>query len=374
MMRDNLEQKDMGRHPEAVANKYTIRGMTIVIVVLCVMLIGNFLGWFPFDTGLFVTATVTSVMIYAVGCLVFAKMDLRDDWVKYVVIFWVFAITTVITTTLTFHAYLVMLLPIIYCSMYSSKRIMVYAYLLTVVNILITVYVGYYYGLCDCNMVLLSGRPLADYLDAAGNFTLTEVNDRTTWTLPLYFVLPRSVICLGFAGICSTISTIIRDNVKYMHEMEAMAELDEMTGVFNRNKYLSMTSESYAHEDTVAVIFWDINGLKKTNDVLGHSAGDELITSIADAIKRVSNQFDNAYRIGGDEFVMIMRGGTVMSAKRKIEEWEGELEKIQKSTKIRLSASSGFAAGPGTELDRIIKQADQMMYDNKHRFYENGEK
>jgi len=192
--------------------------------------------------------------------------------------------------------------------------------------------------------------------------------------LPLYFVLPRSVICLGFAVICSTISTIIRDNMKYMHEMESMAELDEMTGVFNRNKYLSMTSASYAHEDTVAVIFWDINGLKKTNDELGHSSGDELITSIADAIKLVSNQFDNAYRIGGDEFVMIMRGGTEMSAQRKIEEWQGELEKIQKNTKIRLSASSGYAAGPGIHLDQIIKKADQMMYENKHRFYENGEK
>lgn len=374
MMNNNLQQKDVGRHPEAVANKYTIRGMTIVILVLCIMLIGNLLGWFPFDTKLFVVATTVSVTFYGIGCLVFAKMDLKADWVKYVLIFWVFAITTVITTTLTFHAYLVMLLPIIYCSMYSSKRVMVYAYLLTVVNILITVYVGYYYGLCDCNMVLLSGLPLSEYLDAAGNFTLTEVNDRTWWTLPLYFVLPRSVICLGFAVICSTTSTIIRDNMKYMHEMESMAELDEMTGVFNRNKYLSMTSASYAHEDTVAVIFWDINGLKKTNDELGHSSGDELITSIADAIKLVSNQFDNAYRIGGDEFVMIMRGGTEMSAQRKIEEWEGELEKIQKNTKIRLSASAGYAAGPGIHLDQIIKKADEMMYENKHRFYENGEK
>ena len=374
MMNNNLQQKDVRRHPEAVANKYTIRGMTIVILVLCIMLIGNLLGWFPFDTKLFVVATTVSVTFYGIGCLVFAKMDLKSDWVKYVLIFWVFAITTVITTTLTFHAYLVMLLPIIYCSMYSSKRVMVYAYLLTVVNILITVYVGYYYGLCDCNMVLLSGLPLSEYLDAAGNFTLTEVNDRTWWTLPLYFVLPRSVICLGFAVICSTISTIIRDNMKYMHEMESMAELDEMTGVFNRNKYLSMTSASYAHEDTVAVIFWDINGLKKTNDELGHSSGDELITSIADAIKLVSNQFDNAYRIGGDEFVMIMRGGTEMSAQRKIEEWEGELEKIQKNTKIRLSASAGYAAGPGIHLDQIIKKADEMMYENKHRFYENGEK
>jgi diguanylate cyclase (GGDEF)-like protein len=314
------------------------------------------------------------VVFYGIGCLVFAKMDLRSAWVKYVVIFWVFAITTTITTALTFHAYLVMLLPIVYCSMYSSKRVMVYAYILTVVNIVITVYVGYSYGLCDCNMALLSGKPLTEYLDEAGNFTLTQVNDRTWWTLPLFFVLPRSVICLGFAVICSTVSTIIRDNMKYMQEMETMAELDEMTGVFNRNKYLSMTTESYAHEDTVAVIFWDINGLKKTNDALGHSAGDELIVSIADAIKNVSNQFDNAYRIGGDEFVMIMRGGTEYSAKKKIQEWEGELQKIQKNTKIRLSASSGFAAGPGHELDRIIKQADEMMYENKHHFYENSEK
>ena len=70
MMNNNLQQKDVGRHPEAVANKYTIRGMTIVILVLCIMLIGNLLGWFPFDTKLFVVATTVSVTFYGIGCLV----------------------------------------------------------------------------------------------------------------------------------------------------------------------------------------------------------------------------------------------------------------------------------------------------------------
>ena len=366
-----FEQKDYGRHPEAVANKYTIRGMTIVIFVMCIMLIGNLLGWFPFDTKIFVMATAICVAIYGLGCTLFAKLDLQKEWVKYLIIFWVFAITTTITTSLTFHAYIVTLLPIVYCSMYSSKGIMHYAYVLTVVNIIITVFVGYHYGLCDCNMVLLSGRTLAEYLDEAGNFTLTTVNDRW-WTLPLYFIIPRSVICLGFAVICSTISNIIRDNMKYVQDMEASAELDGMTGVYNRNKYLSMTKDAYVQEDTVAVIFWDVNGLKKTNDAFGHEAGDELLISVAKAIKNVSNQFDVAYRIGGDEFVMIMRGGTLLSAERKLKEWEGELEKVQKTTKIHLSASAGYAAGAGCDLRGIIKLADEQMYESKRRFYENS--
>ena len=156
----------------------------------------------------------------------------------------------------------------------------------------------------------------------------------------------------------------------YVNEMAAVAELDEMTGVYNRNKYLSMTKESYAHEDTVAVIFWDVNGLKKTNDELGHNAGDELLISVADAINKVANQFDVAYRIGGDEFVMIMRGGTEISAKKKVKEWEGELKKNQKTTKIKLSASYGYAAGPGNTLDSIIRTADERMYENKRQYHE----
>lgn len=368
-----FNRKEYERDPEAVANKYTIRGMTIAIAFMIVIWLLNVLNIFMVDPNTITMATFIAILIYVLGDICFALMDLRKPWVKYLIIFWSFAIITVLTTFLTFHAYLVCVLPIIYCSMYSSKKLMWWAYALTVINIIITVYEGYEYGLCDTNMVLLSGKPLAQYLGENGEFLLTEVNNRTSWTLPLFFVLPRCIICFTITMICSKISMIIRGNIEYARELEELAEIDEMTGVYNRNKYLSMTTEGYAQEDKLAVIFWDINYLKRVNDTLGHDHGDTLIKSVAEAIRKVSDQFDHVYRIGGDEFVMILRGGDEYRVKKKIQAWQEEMEKYEDIENIPISASFGYAFGKGSELEEIIKKADQMMYKNKRTFHANNE-
>lgn len=365
-----LKRKEYEKHPEAIANKYTLRGMTIAIILMIFIWVLNTLNIFVVDQATITTATLMAIAIYFVGRIVFSFLDLRKIWVKYLMIFWAFAILTVLTTFLTFHAYLICVMPIIYCSMYSSKKVMWWGYFLTLINIVITVYAGYYYGICDANMTLLSGKPLAQYLGENGEFLLTEVNNQVSWTLPLFFILPRSLICFAITMVCTKISTIIRDNIKYTQELEALAEIDEMTGVYNRNKYLSMTSEGYIKEDKLAVIFWDINYLKRVNDTLGHEHGDTLIKSVAEAIRKVSTQFDHAYRIGGDEFVMIMRGGDEVNVKKKIKEWEEEIEKLDDIENIPISASYGYAFGKGKELEEIIHRADQMMYENKRKFHE----
>lgn len=370
-LRFNLPEYE--KNPDAIANKYAIRGMSICVTLMLFVWILNTLQIFMVDQTTINTATTIALLIYLIGRTVLVVVDLRKAWVKYFIIFWAFCVVTVLTTFLTFHAYLICILPIIYCSMYSSKKIMWWAYGLTVLGIIITVYVGYHHGLCDANMALLSGKPLTLYLGENGEFLLTEVNDRTDWTLPLFFVVPRSLICFCLTMVCSKISTIIRSSFEYTQELEALAEIDEMTGVYNRNKYLSMTSEGYVKEDKLAVIFWDINYLKKVNDTLGHEQGDMLIKVVAATIRKISNQFDHAYRIGGDEFVMIMRGGDEISVLKKIEEWKDEIAKVANIDSIPVSAAYGYAYGKGTELEEIIHKADQMMYENKRKFHTDRE-
>lgn len=357
------------KNPEAIANKYTLRCMSIAIAMLCFVWIMNILNVFMVDAKTIATAVSIDLLIYIVGIIVFGFADLRETWVKYLVIVWAVAIMTILTTFLTFHAYLVCVMPIIFCSMYLSKKIMWWGYFWTVVGIAITVYIGFENGVCDANMALLTGKPLAQYIGANGEFILTEINTKA-WTLPLFFIVPRSLICLAITLSCSTVSTIVRNNIKYAQELEQLAEIDEMTGVFNRNKYLSMTSEGYTQENKLAVIFWDINYLKKTNDTLGHEYGDKLIKAVAAAIRNISNQFDQAYRIGGDEFVMIMRGGDEISVNKKLAEWQVEIEKFDKIGDVRVSASYGYAYGKGEELENIIHDADKMMYENKRKFHE----
>ena len=373
IQRFGFQKTEYGKHPEAIANKYTMRGMTIAMTILCLIWLLNALNVFMVDRRTIGTAATLVLLLYGIGVTIFGFMDLRKPSVKYIIISWVFTIVTVLTTFLTFHAYLVCVLISIYCSMYSSKKMIWWGYALTVLNISITVYAGYSFGICDANMALMTGKPLAEYIGENGQFLLTEITEITAWELPLFFIVPRSLTCLAITLSCSTISRIIRNNIKYAQELESLAEIDEMTGVYNRNKYLSMTPEGYAQENEIAVIFWDINYLKQTNDTLGHEQGDLLIKSIAGTIRKISNQFDQAYRIGGDEFVMIMRGGNEISVKKKIQEWEYEISKLECIGEYPISASYGYAYGAGAELEDVIHRADQMMYENKRKFHDENE-
>ena len=369
MQMAGFKKTEYEKHPEAIANIYTLRCMSVTIVFLCLVWLFNALNIFRVDAKTIARAVGMDLLMYGLGMCIFVFSDLRKQWVKYLVIFWSVIIMTILTTALTFHAYIVCVLPIIFCSMYSSRKIIWWGYFWTVVGISITVYVGFANGICDANMVLLTGKPLSHYIGENGLFTLTEINTQE-WTLPVFFILPRSIICLAVTLSCSSVSKIVRNNITYAQELEKMAEIDEMTGVFNRNKYLSMTSEGYAKEDKIAVIFWDVNYLKKINDTLGHEHGDLLIKSIAKSIRNVSNQFDQAYRIGGDEFVMIMRGADELSVKKKIKEWEAEVEKIEPIGGIPISASFGYGYGSGRELEAVIHRADEMMYKSKRKFHE----
>ena len=84
-----------------------------------------------------------------------------------------------------------------------------YVYGLTVVSTIIIVYAGYYYGLCDANMALLTTTKLDNYL-LDGYFTITAVNDNTLATLMLYFVIPRCLIYIAFMAVCSNIYRIVK--------------------------------------------------------------------------------------------------------------------------------------------------------------------
>ena len=89
--------------------------------------------------------------------------------------------------------------------------------------------------------------------------------------------------------------------------------MDDMTGLYNKNKLLDDLEKPKEPDRKVAVIYWDVNQLKFVNDTYGHGKGDRLIARIAGTIRlAAANDNDNVrvYRYGGDEFIMIIPDGT----------------------------------------------------------------
>ena len=153
------------------------------------------------------------------------------------------------------------------------------------------------------------------------------------------------------------------------------AYYDQMTGLLNRRAY-SEKLEQLSKQPPVpcTVVMADINGLKETNDTLGHEAGDELIIGAAECLKESFAGVDAIYRVGGDEFIVIAECPEA-EAKQRLE----HMEKVCADWKGRfingISISCGAASTEAfSDMDSLLKAADQRMYDHKRRYYQQAGK
>ena len=143
---------------------------------------------------------------------------------------------------------------------------------------------------------------------------------------------------------------------------------DVMTGVYNRAYFEeSLLRLEQNRRDPISLVICDLNGLKNTNDTLGHQAGDNLIRRAAEVLKANAEGEQFAARIGGDEFILILPGADEPAA-------EEALRRLQKLVELNnkyygepeLSLSLGAATSrPGQALEKVFSLADRAMYANK---------
>lgn len=172
----------------------------------------------------------------------------------------------------------------------------------------------------------------------------------------------------GFAAIAKPLHTILRvssimmrnrDNIRKLHELSTV---DQLTGVGNRRALTDFVDKCLRPGTMYAVIFVDVNGLKKMNDTFGHARGDLLIQTIAYVLSNVAGK-NHVFRLGGDEFLVLMPCSNDAEAITIIDHIEQSMETH------RCSAAIGYVLclAPFHDLDGLIHQADEKMYSDKKR-------
>ena len=110
----------------------------------------------------------------------------------------------------------------------------------------------------------------------------------------------------------------------------------------------------------------DLDNLKLTNDVYGHSAGDEIIKEFSKILLTEIRETDYACRIGGDEFLLILPTSNLKAAKNIVKRINDNIFKKNKKEEIKIKFSHGFESTRNIKnLDNLIKTADEKMYKNK---------
>jgi diguanylate cyclase (GGDEF)-like protein len=164
-----------------------------------------------------------------------------------------------------------------------------------------------------------------------------------------------------------------------------MALHDALTGLPNRVLLEERIQQALLHSDRdgrwVAVVFLDLDQFKLINDSLGHSAGDELLKTVADRMVQCVRSIDTVARLGGDEFVIVL-----FDAPDNMEGIAHTLQRIQHviaqplqigAQKLQVTCSMGVSTYPenGTDIDTLLMNADAAMYSakdmgrNNYQFY-----
>jgi len=180
---------------------------------------------------------------------------------------------------------------------------------------------------------------------------------------------------IGYRGI----SKDITESKKYRQELNKLAYFDTLTGLANRKNILSRVEEeiqySLRNSTYSAVIYLDLDGFKYINDTLGHNNGDEVLKIVACKLKESVREFDVVGRVGGDEFVILVKG-----QEKDLTLFEEQLlllqERLNKSInkmmflegqEYSVGASIGIVLIPrdAQSASQAIKNADSAMYKAK---------
>ncbi|PKO12312.1 MAG: hypothetical protein CVU39_25035 [Chloroflexi bacterium HGW-Chloroflexi-10] len=146
---------------------------------------------------------------------------------------------------------------------------------------------------------------------------------------------------------------------------------DFLTGLFNRQYFETEIERLQQNRKfPISILMMDVDGLKKINDTLGHSAGDDLLRRLAQVLRDVFRREDLVARIGGDEFVAILPNTNSAMAIQVMQRLKSSIDQnnLNYPAYQTLNLSIGAACrDESSSLDEILKLADQAMYLEKQR-------
>ena len=167
----------------------------------------------------------------------------------------------------------------------------------------------------------------------------------------------------------------LRRAKRQVAEMDELAHKDSLTGIKNKAAYDEMTAQLdkkiSAGGAEFCIVMVDVNFLKRINDTYGHEHGNTYLLNASKLICSVFGE-EHVYRIGGDEFVVVIEGEKVSLCKYFTEQFKAEMARKNANKLLepweKVSAAEGLAFyefGKDKTEDEVFKRADKLMYENK---------
>jgi diguanylate cyclase (GGDEF)-like protein len=163
------------------------------------------------------------------------------------------------------------------------------------------------------------------------------------------------------------------DNAQIRARLEHQAQTDPLTGLFNHRAFHERLRQALAEasrsHDVISLLMLDIDDFKRVNDVYGHGAGDEILRSLADTLKDAVRATDVVYRLGGEEFAIVIAARSPESAEQLANRLVERVEATEFNPAGRITISVGLARGPEHAMNprELIACAEAAMMTAKAR-------
>lgn len=203
---------------------------------------------------------------------------------------------------------------------------------------------------------------LGALLIAARRFGLPENPDQIAYAANLVIA---AVALLVLAYVYE------RAQEKAERDLRHLAITDSLTGLPNRTllyeNFARMKALAIRQKTPLSLLAMDLDHFKRINDEHGHDVGDRVLRELADLLRRRLRQSDQVYRMGGEEFLVLMPDTSLDQASRMAENLRSRIESLQvqfQTLPIPLTASIGVSqmTGPEESFDSLLRRADQNMY------------
>ena len=257
---------------------------------------------------------------------------------------------------------------------------------LSEVNIRALVDGGYEYKLLGDNPITGENRMIMEYSEkelaspvssmintVGGGYWTLLISPTSSW-MNLYEIIGALAIAVVISVLAALAAAAYVSMKAYSKELEVLSYRDALTNINNNRSYQEHMEELSKKKLPYGLIFMDLNDFKQVNDTYGHEAGDTLLNIVAKRLQNSIREKDKAFRIGGDEFVVVIHGT------HDKQFYEGVIERMRHNVArdvtlnngiiLKVSISAGFARCPedGSKFEDVVKKADDAMYHNKRAF------
>jgi two-component system cell cycle response regulator len=177
-------------------------------------------------------------------------------------------------------------------------------------------------------------------------------------------------VCFAAAAVAAVITRAavsFKENARMFADARVQAQTDSLTGLGNRRKLMADLRREItlaSVESPRVLVIFDLDGFKRYNDTYGHPAGDALLMRLGANLGRAIHAYGNAYRLGGDEFcVLVVTGAS--SAKTIIALAAGALSEQGEGFAVRSSHGAVILPHEARDATLALRIADQRMYAQK---------